>query len=91
MGTFFQTRFYPNILDPECFRVLAAMDRVINADDMERGWIPAEQLIGKFPGKVSEDEIGLMTYVTEHIWTTHEGNPSPLIEVRRLPVHSVRN
>lgn len=86
MGTFFQTRFYPNILDPENFRVLAALDRVINADDMDRGWMSAEQLIKKFPSKVSEEDIGLMSFVTEHIWTTHEGNPSPLTEIRRLPV-----
>lgn len=86
MGIYFQTRFYPNMSDSSRYTVLAAMDRIIDYHDMERGWVKAEELLRDFAGRVSPTDLTTNSWLVEYMWTSHEMNEE-LREVRRLPVH----
>lgn len=84
MGIYFQTRFYPNMSDSRRYTVLAAMDRILHFNDMERGWVKAEELLSK--GLVSSTDLTTNSWLVEYMWASHELNTN-LREVRRLPVH----
>ncbi len=84
MGIYFQTRFYPNMSDSSRYTVLAAMERILNFNDMERGWVKAEELLSK--GLVSSTELTTNSWLVEYMWASHELT-TELKEVRRLPVH----
>jgi hypothetical protein len=86
MGIYFQTRFYPNMSDSGTYTVLSAMNRVLDYQDMERGWVRAEDLLRIFPDKVHSTDLSTNSWVVEYMWSTHELNTEPK-EVRRLPVH----
>lgn len=86
MGFYFQTRFYPNMSESGNYKVLAAMNRIIDNADVERGWIRAEDLLRNFPEKVSSTDLTTNSWIVEYIWTTHELT-TELKEGCRLPVH----
>jgi len=86
MGIYFQTRFYPNMMDSSCYTVLAAMDRVLTYQDIERGWVRAEELLVTYRDKVSSTDLTTNSWIVEYMWSSYELN-TELKEVRRLPVH----
>lgn len=86
MGVYFQTRFYPNMSDTSRYTVLAAMGRILDYQDMERGWVRAEELLGTYRDKVSPTDLTTNSWIVEFMWSSHELN-TELKEVRRLPVH----
>lgn len=88
MGLFFETRFYPNMMDTRHYIVLANAFGVLDASDKERGWVRAEELLQVFAKKVSPTDLTTNSWVVELVVTTLESetDASPM-EVYRLPVH----
>ncbi len=86
MGIYFQTRFYPNMSDSSRYTVLGATDRILTYQDMERGWMRAEELLTTYRDKVSPTDLTTNSWVAEFMWSSHELN-TELKEVRRLPVY----
>ena len=86
MGIYFQTRFYPNMSDMSRYTVLGATNRILDAEDTDRGWVHAENLLQVYKDKVSPIDLTTNSWVVEYMWSTHELNRE-LTEVRCLPVH----
>lgn len=86
MGFYFQTRFYPNMSDSGTYKVLGAMNRIIDYADMERGWFRADDLLRIYSEQVSPTDLSTNSWVVEYMWSTHELT-TELKEVCRLPVN----
>jgi hypothetical protein len=86
MTTYFQTRFYPNMSVSSGFVVLSEKDRILDFNDMVRGWVKAEDLLRTYAANVSSTDLTTKSWVIEYMWSSHELNTG-LKEVRRLPVH----
>jgi hypothetical protein len=87
MGIFFETRFYPNISDSKTYIVLSSIDRILQFDGMERGWIKAEDLLRICHKEVSPTQLTTNSWVVETLSTTLAGAGAATAETIRLPVY----
>lgn len=77
---FYKTVFYNNIYDLSKYIVLAEqVDKIIELEDVFRGYIKKEHLFS-----VNPEEVGEHSYVVEYITTTY--NSVEKIETNRIKV-----
>ena len=90
MGIYWITYYYPNIGNLDHYAVLSQFDRIIDHDDMTRGYVLWKELLSFFPQYVDENSLTEESYLVEYMTDSYEvGNLNTQTETRRLPVKDI--
>ena len=88
MGIYWETVFYSDINNKANHVVLASMDRILDENDVKRGYVCKTELLNFYKSKINEESISENSYIVEYIWDTYSSDPSSdsSSETRRLLV-----
>lgn len=73
MGLYWQTVFYNNIYDTRNYVVLEIVDKIIEGEDIERGYIKRDNLQQKYIDLIKGECINEHSYLVEYITTMYNG------------------
>ena len=86
MGLYWTTKFYRDINNIDDFIVLNSMDKIIDDNDVRRGYVCKNELLNfskMKDAKMKDEIITKDSYIVEYHWNTYDGG---CIETRRFQV-----
>ena len=73
MGLYWQTVFYNNVYDTRNYIVLERVEKIIETEDIERGYIDKCNLLKKYSDLINTNDIDINSGLIEYVTTMYDG------------------